>query len=110
MKINIKTMINNEKLKEKNSFECKGLLNDNIIIYYENDIQMTLNLKERTLKRRTSEYEIFIDFLKNKCFYIMNGNKMMLDIKVNEINDSFYVDYEIEDNHIIYSLNYEVIE
>ena len=34
---------------------------------------------------------------------------MMLDIKVNEMDDSFYVDYEIEDNHIIYSLKYEVL-
>lgn len=109
VKIIVKTIINNINLNEKNSIETKGILSDDTIIYYDNDIKMSLNLKERTLKRRTNDYEIILDFLKNKCFYAMNGNTITLDIKINEINDSFYVDYEIENNRIIYSLNYEVI-
>jgi len=109
MKINIKTTLNNVNTNEKNSIETKGILSGDTIVYYDQNIMMSLDLKERTLKRRSKEYEIILDFIKNKCFYIMNGNKMMLDIKVNEMDDSFYVDYEIEDNHIIYSLKYEVL-
>ena len=109
MKIRIKTIVTNKSLNEENSFETKGILSNNIITYYENDIKMSLDLKERVLKRRTNDYEIILDFLKKKCFYIMNNNTITLDIKVNEINDEFYVDYEIEDNRIVYNLNYEVI-
>ena len=51
--------------------------------------------------------------IRKKCFYILGENRLEMDIKINEINDSFYVDYEIdkggETDHIIYSINYEVI-
>lgn len=109
MKIKVKTALNNLTLKENHNNNVNGILKDDTVIYYDNKIKMSLNFKERVLRRRSNDYEIILDFKKNKCFYIMNNNKITLDIKVNEIRDDFYVDYEIEDNHIIYSINYEVI-
>ena len=64
MKINIKTTLNNVNTNEKNSIETKGILSGDTIVYYDQNIMMSLDLKERTLKRRSKEYEIILDFQK----------------------------------------------
>ena len=113
MKVKIKSIVHNITLNQKNEIETKGILSNDNITYYEDNISMSFNFKENVLKRRSNEYEIILDFKSKKCFYIIGINKLEMDIKINEINDSFYVDYEIDidgkTNHIIYSINYEVI-
>lgn len=93
-KINIETSLKRNNIKEIN-LKTQGILQDSRIKYKEDEVMNILDIKEETLKRKTNDYDLTIDF-KNKII-----KTEYLDIKIRIINK------QIEQNRI--NIKYEML-
>jgi uncharacterized beta-barrel protein YwiB (DUF1934 family) len=117
----------NSSLKTKDDIILKELLGiyfDNKIVYKEENINVTILLEDNKIKlsRVTDEYEIIIDFIRNKktegVYYIKSHQLKMdlcvktniLDIKDNKIVIEYELNLNGEDMGIFkFEIKYEVI-
>lgn len=102
-------------LKENNDIKidlvCSGILVDNIIKYNDGIVNV-YNIDENVLTRKTSEYEIVLDFDNEKGIYKFQNLEMPLSLKVlsYEITDcNIYVKYKLNENVYEYKVRYEVL-
>ena len=104
--------------------DTMGILNDNKIVYYENDTRVVvfINSNNIILERKNNEYGIKLEFnpqLTKEGLYDINLNCMQVELSTytNEmiIKDNYiYIDYDLYMDHnlngkFIYELIYEVI-
>lgn len=94
-KINIEISLKKNNIKDIN-LKTQGILQDNRIKYKEDKVMNILDIKEETLKRKTDEYDLIIDF-KNKMI-----KTEYLNIKIRIINK------QIEQNN--FNIKYEIID
>ena len=109
-KIRIKHCLKKENEKISNS--CLGIFRDNKIIYNDNNITTTLDINKLILTRKNNEYEINLYLLEEKANITINEGKMNLELKLlnKEINENnIKIEYILNDEKIIYELEYEVI-
>ena len=95
---------------EKKEYNIKGIYNDNIIKFIEDDIITLVNLKERTLERVNKQDIIKFNFKDSNC-NIKNNNLNfnfkieVLDLKV--LDNYFYVLYKLEEDYYKLEINIE---
>ena len=109
-KIRIRHCLKKENEKIGNS--CLGIFRDNKIIYNDNNITTTLDINKLILTRKNNEYEINLYLLEEKANITINEGKMNLELKLlnKEINENnIKIEYILNDEKIIYELEYEVI-
>ena len=104
MKVKLKIFLENSSIK--NTDVVSAIRHDDVIIFeYLNSI---FKIDSNGLKKENNESILNIDFINKKCFYLVKDlNKTMeLDIKINkfEVSDSFKIEYEINDEKIVYEI------
>jgi len=121
-KIRINSTLINLTEKEKTIYEGLGIKNNNKIQYKDNNIIVTLDLKDEIiLKRKSKEYEIIMKFKENTSKGIYNifefNSNIPLEIvtkkiikEENKISIEYklYIDKQLIGDYI-YELSYEVI-
>jgi len=111
-KVNLKVkLITNE---ENLNFNISGIINNNVIIYKDDNICTKLDLNNNILVRYNDEYEIILDFNKRKYEYNLKEYNKKIDgnLKVKGLiknSDYFNVSYNIESNSINYEIYFEVV-
>lgn len=121
LKVLIKTSILNNELIEEDLLECQGIMNDNIIKYYDGKTLVKLNLNDIiTLTRTNQDQEIIFRFdLDNETigkYYLKDINQNLeFKIKTKELtilNNQIKISYELDlqDEVFNFKLSYEVIE
>ncbi len=121
LKVLIKTSILNNELIEEDLLECQGIMNDNIIKYYDGKTLVKLNLNDIiTLTRTNQDQEIIFMFdLDNETigkYYLKDINQNLeFKIKTKELtilNNQIKISYELDlqDEVFNFKLSYEVIE
>ena len=121
-KVRINSTLINLTENEKTLYEGLGIKNDNKLQYIDNNIVVTLILKEDIiLKRKSKEYEITMNFKDNDSngsynIFEFNSNipleiitkKISKEINKITIEYRLYIDKELMGDYI-YELSYEVI-
>ena len=98
-KINIETSIKqNNKMQEH--YTTNAIIENNKIKYIYNKIINILDINELTLKRKTEEYKLIIDFKNEKIKTESIGHQIDIDIKI--------VSEKKEQNRI--TIKYEIID
>ncbi len=121
LKVLIKTSILNNELIEEDLLECQGIMNNNIIKYYDGKTLVKLNLNDIiTLTRTNQDQEIIFRFdLDNETigkYYLKDINQNLeFKIKTKELtilNNQIKISYELDlqDEVFNFKLSYEVIE
>ena len=109
-KIKIKYCLKKEIETLENN--CLGIINDSRIIYNDNNITTTIDINKLIITRKNNEYEINLYLLEEKANIIINEGIMDLELKLlnKEINENnIKIEYILNDEKIIYELEYEVI-
>lgn len=121
-KIKLKAKVINQSEKNTFSYHGDGLLLKNKIVYYENDICVTLTKQENIVRlvRKQKDYELEMTFQKGyKTEVIYNSLKeslkTYLQVETNVLeweNDRVRIDYRLypSDELFSYQLKFEVIE
>ena len=121
-KIKLEAKVMNQSEKNTFSYQGDGLLLKNKIVYYENDICVTLTKQENIVRlvRRQKDYELEMTFQKGyKTEVIYNSLKeslkTYLQVETNVLeweNDRVRIDYRLypSDELFSYQLKFEVIE
>lgn len=105
-KVNIMYRINND------SKALKGILNDEIISFIDEDFKFNFDLNSLVLKRSSSEYNTLLDFSNLLFSYSSFGMSFDIPIKIEKIDkktNSFDVSYRLEDEVINFYIEFEVI-
>ena len=92
-------------------YNIKGILQDKIIKYYDNDVKMIINLNNKTLERIKNEEKYLFDFNNKLCIIKTKEFELSFPIKVIDLNvdnNLFYVKYQIDNN--LYEYNIKVLE
>ena len=105
-------------LNEEHISNLIGTLNNNIIKYLDDSINVEISIdKELILIRESSEYKLTFNFTKATCEYLLKDTDTILpiDIKIkyfefneNKINIKYYIDSNPNVFH--FKLEYEVIQ
>lgn len=108
LKVKIEVKLEENK-KEKQNIKTMGILLNNKIKYKSDDAINILNIDELTLKRKTKEYEIILDFKNNNIKYKYNNSELILDIKTKIIKNQqeLIIEYKILDTNDNYK--YKII-
>lgn len=121
-KIKLEAKVMNQSEKNTFSYQGDGLLLKNKIVYYENDICVTLTKQENIVRlvRKQEDYELEMTFQKGyKTEVIYNSLKeslkTYLQVETNVLeweNDRVRIDYRLypSDELFSYQLKFEVIE
>lgn len=121
-KIKLKAKVINQSEKNTFSYQGDGLLLKNKIVYYENDICVTLTKQENIVRlvRKQKDYELEMTFQKGyKTEVIYNSLKeslkTYLQVETNVLeweNDRVRIDYRLYPTNELFSyqLKFEVIE
>ena len=121
-KIKLEAKVMNQSEKNTFSYQGDGLLLKNKIVYYENDICVTLTKQENIVRlvRKRKDYELEMTFQKGyKTEVIYNSLKeslkTYLQLETNVLeweNDRVRIDYRLypSDELFSYQLKFEVIE
>ena len=121
-KIKLEAKVMNQSEKNTFSYQGDGLLLKNKIVYYENDICVTLTKQENIVRlvRKQKDYELEMTFQKGyKTEVIYNSLKESLktyiQVETNVLeweNDRVKIDYRLypSDELFSYQLKFEVIE
>lgn len=121
-KIKLEAKVMNQSEKNTFSYQGDGLLLKNKIVYYENDICVTLTKQENIVRlvRKQKDYELEMTFQKGyKTEVIYNSLKeslkTYLQVETNVLeweNDRVKIDYRLypSDELFSYQLKFEVIE
>lgn len=121
-KIKLEAKVINQSEKNTFSYQGDGLLLKNKIVYYENDICVTLTKQENIVRlvRKQKDYELEMTFQKGyKTEVIYNSLKeslkTYLQVETNVLeweNDRVRIDYRLypSDELFSYQLKFEVIE
>ena len=121
-KIKLEAKVMNQSEKNTFSYQGDGLLLKNKIVYYENDICVTLTKQENIVRlvRKQKDYELEMTFQKGyKTEVIYNSLKeslktyLQVETNVLELeNDRVKIDYRLypSDELFSYQLKFEVIE
>lgn len=122
-KINIKYILENVTTKDIIKNERKGILKNNQIIFFDDNIKVTICLYSNKIKmtRQCDDYNLEMNFEK---FLTINGfydikDIGVIDIKIKTLNlliknNQIFLEYKMyldkEKNLFKYDLEYEVIE
>lgn len=121
-KISVSTVLNSSS-NGVTSYTGMGILKNNEIVFYENDIKVIVTLLEDALhlKRIHNEYTIFLSFkntLTNEGIYDIKCDSMQIPVEVTtnvlDIKDgSIHVEYElllggVDQGTFVYDIKYEV--
>lgn len=105
--LNILLLSNDERIKKN----IDGILEDNRIIYIDEDVKTEIDLVNKKLNRDSSLYNIQIDFDNNICKYYLKSHNLNMDLNI--INQSFIyndnnikIKYQIEDNIVDFKIDY----
>ena len=121
-KIKLEAEVMNQSEENTFSYQGDGLLLKNKIVYYENDICVTLTKQENIVRlvRKRKDYELEMTFQKGyKTEVIYNSlkesMKTYLQLETNVLeweNDRVKIDYRLyqSDELLSYQLKFEVIE
>lgn len=121
-KIKLEAKVMNQSEKNTFSYQGDGLLLKSKIVYYENDICVTLTKQENIVRlvRKQKDYELEMTFQKGyKTEVIYNSLKeslkTYLQVETNVLeweNDRVRIDYRLypSDELFSYQLKFEVIE
>ena len=121
-KIKLEAKVMNQSEKNTFSYQGDGLLLKNKIVYYENDICVTLTKQENIVRlvRKQKDYELEMTFQKGyKTEVIYNSLKeslkTYLQVETNVLeweHDRVKIDYRLypSDELFSYQLKFEVIE
>lgn len=121
-KIKLEAEVMNQSEENTFSYQGDGLLIKNKIVYYENDICVTLTKQENIVRlvRKQKDYELEMTFQKGyKTEVIYNSLKeslkTYLQLETNVLeweNDRVRIDYRLypSDELFSYQLKFEVIE
>ena len=121
-KIKLKAKVINQSEKNTFSYQGDGLLLKNKIVYYENDICVTLTKQENIVRlvRKQKDYELEMTFQKGyKTEVIYNSLKeslkTYLQVETNVLeweNDRVRIDYRLYPTNELFSyqLKFEVME
>lgn len=121
-KIKLEAKVINQSEENTFSYQGDGLLLKNKIVYYENDICVTLTKQENIVRlvRKQKDYELEMTFQKGyKTEVIYNSLKeslkTYLQLETNVLeweNDRVRIDYRLypSDELFSYQLKFEVIE
>jgi len=102
-------------INEKNEYNIKGILVNDVIKYLDRENMMFLYLKENKLKRETKESEIVFDFNEGICCIKNKQDNNLINFKiiVQELkndNNNFYVKYKIvEDEEFEIFISFQAI-
>lgn len=101
MAIKLSIKLNNE------SYNTLGSFKDNIITYYESGrlkSKMTIDLKNKTLKKENIEYDIYLSFKdkKTKNKISLKKENSFIEIEIETIK------FIVNDNKVI--INYKIID
>ncbi len=122
-KVNVSTVLNsiNDGITK---FNGTGILKDNELIFYENNVKVVITFDNSclSLKRTTDEYTILLEFcdsLTKDGNYDIKGDSIQIPIKTNtsclEISDKkIHIEYELvlggaHQGKFVYDIDYEVI-
>lgn len=105
-KVNIHYKINNDYK------ELKGILNDNLVNFYDGDFKISFDFDKLILKRANDSYNLLLDF-KNELFNY-NYGPILIDSPIVILNKKksscfFEVSYRLADEVIKFYIDYEVI-
>lgn len=121
-KIKLEAKVINQSEKNTFSYHGDGLLLKNKIVYYENDICVTLMKQENIVKlvRKHKEYELEMTFRKGYKTEVVHNSlkeslKTYLQVETNVLeweNDRVRIDYRLYPTNELFSyqLKFEVIE
>lgn len=121
-KIKLEAKVINQSEKNTFSYHGDGLLLKNKIVYYENDICVTLMKQENIVKlvRKHKEYELEMTFRKGYETEVVHNSlkeslKTYLQVETNVLeweNDRVRIDYRLYPTNELFSyqLKFEVIE
>ncbi len=121
-KIKLNAKVINQSEKNTFSYHGDGLLLKNKIVYYENDICVTLAKQENIVKlvRKHKEYELEMTFRKGYKTEVVHNSlkeslKTYLQVETNVLeweNDRVRIDYRLYPTNELFSyqLKFEVIE
>ena len=104
VKIEIKLEENNQEKINKNT---NGILLNNKLKYTCDNSVDILDMEELSLRRKTKEYEIILDFKNNNIKYKYNSNELILEIKTEKIKKTeqeILIEYKIEETKYKYRI------
>jgi len=114
-KIKIKSYLKNVTKNEENLCETSGILIKNKIIFYDNELKVTLDITDsNVVMHRYTDNANYIYILFDKtnpvCKCYTNNKHVDLDIKINSLtikDNLIEVNYIIEDtDELLFLLNY----
>lgn len=117
-KIKLEAKVINQSEKNTFSYHGDGLLLKNKIVYYENDICVTLMKQENIVKlvRKHKEYELEMTFRKGYKTEVVHNSlkeslKTYLQVETNVLeweNDRVIIKYHIEETKKNYTFQIEI--
>jgi len=112
-KVNITSILKNKNTKEIIKNNIKGIVNDNIINYIDNNTKVNIKISDSIIMTRKEEdSEIIFEFkeLENtKCIYKIYNKILELNIYTNKIvkRDNYLeIDYNIEEEKLNFRIEW----
>lgn len=112
-KVKIKGSLKSEE--QTYSFESDGIYEDGILKYQDNDVLVSIDVKNNSMIRSTDSYEIVFNFEKNKktsnILRLKDLNQTIeMSLKTIDLlvkDGYYYVQYELNDDELfVFELNY----
>lgn len=97
------------------NYEGKGILNNNKLIFYEDDIKNHFRLNELCLIRETKDSIITLNFSENSYAQVLLKKEnyiLPLKLEINSLiknENELIVKYKLEDDNFEFIISYEVI-
>ncbi|MBP3460865.1 MAG: DUF1934 family protein [Bacilli bacterium] len=106
-RVNIKSILENKNTKKIITLNTRGIKNNNIITYKDNDILVIIKIdKSIKMKRNNIEFE-FIENENTNCIYNIYDKQLNLNIFTNKliIEEKYLeIDYIIEEEKLNFKL------
>lgn len=106
-KVNIRSILENKTTKDIIELKTKGIKNDNIITYKDNDVLVSIKIDNSIKMKRNNIEFIFIKNKNTNCIYNIYNKNLTLNLFTNEIiiSDKYIeIDYKIEDEKLNFKL------
>lgn len=109
-KIKVKYNLKNSNQNLNNN--CLGILNDNKIIYSDNEITTIIDKEKLIITRKNVDYEIKLHILEEKGYIDIKDGRIELELKIMAKtleNNKINIEYLLNNEKYIYEVEYEVI-
>ena len=99
--------------EDRHNYNGRGLINDNVITYVENDTKVKIDLKNLVLTRDNKDMHLMLYFKENKANISIKeiNQELSLNLEVLKIiknDDSLIINYKIDMNTYHFTIKWKI--